>query len=255
MNPGIPGIVAALGLWLLSFEDIRSRELNEKHVAAVAFTAAVASALAAPWRVSPLPLRAYLVVNSILLLAVSLTAFLGMLGWGDVAALAIMFIASPTVPNGSSILPTLLVVLVYYVGLMIAYMLVNLVSNLLKLRELPPASTRTRKILYMMIARPLEAGKLARSPGWWYPLRLCGREKLSFNIYMNPPDVAKMVQKAIKRGCVKPDEKIWATYGIPAIPLLAASYTLALVAGDKLITTLLGIHIAKALARNAPQHR
>ena len=255
MNPELPAVVAATGLWLLSIEDIRSRELSEKHVAAIAAAVAAASALAAPWRISPLPLRAYLVVNAILLLAVSLTALLGMLGWGDVAALAIMFIATPTVPNSSSVLPTLLVVLVYYIGLMLLYIAFNLVTNLARLRELPPASTRAKKLLYMMIARPIEAKRLADNPGWWYPLSLCGKEKLSFNIYMNPPDVARTVQKAIRKGCVKPGEKVWATYGIPAIPLLAASYTLALVAGDKLITTLLGIHIAKALARNIPQQR
>jgi len=251
----LPAVVAAAGLWLLSLQDIRSRELSEKHVAAIALTTAVASTLAAPWSISPLPLQVYLVVNMVLLAAVSLTAFLGLLGWGDVAALAIMLIASPTVPNNSSILPTLLVVLAYYIVLMFAYMLANLVINLYRARELPKASTRAKKLLYMLIARPVEAEKLARNPGWWYPLSLCGEEKLSFNIYMNPPDVAKAVRKAIRRGCVKPDEKIWATYGIPAIPLLAASYTLALIAGDKPITALLGIHIAKALTRNATLHR
>ncbi len=241
MNVPPSALVAFAGLMLLSIDDIRRREISEKHVAVLIIILVLVDVAARPWRIrSILPLGVYLALNLVLMAGLSLAALLGMLGWGDVAAAAIMLIATPTVPREGSILPTLMVVLFYYLAIMLAYILYNLARNIVAAREeLKKLPSFSRKLLYAMMARPRRVKDIIERPGWWYPLSLCGKYSLRFNIYLDPPDIAEMVRKAVKKGCVSPDSMVWVSYGIPAIPLLVAAYGLALLVGDKPLLALL----------------
>jgi len=239
----LPELIALVGFLYLSFDDIRRREISEKHVALIAALILAADVVAKPWsKETILPPRLYVVLNLVLVAGVAVAALLRTLGWGDVVVLVLIFLASPTVPRDNALLPTLMVVLFYYLLLMAIYMLYNLVSNILFHRkELWHIPSLRLRVAYALMARPMKAGKLAENPGWWYPLNLCGNYRLRFDLYLNPPDISREVRRAIGKGCMKKDDIVWVTYGIPAIPLLTAAYLLALLVGDTPITALLGL--------------
>jgi preflagellin peptidase FlaK len=237
----LPAVIALFGLTALSIEDVRHREIDEKHVMLLFLAVAAASAYARPWEMKALlPSRVYVVLNVVLLIGVSVAALLGTLGWGDVAALLVMFVASPTVPRPGSLFPSLMLVLLYYLLAMLVYIGFNAAVNLLKHREmLKNIHSRRIRLLYTLMARPRKAQELVERPGWWYPLSLCGSYRVRFNIYLDPPDIAREVRKAIRSGCIRPEDYVWTTYGIPAVPLLTVAYAAALFVADKPLLPLL----------------
>ncbi len=227
-------------LLVLSYHDVRRREISYRQAAVLLAVAALGAAVTHAWTAVPkgLPIAAYIVSNLILLAGTAAMALLGLLGWGDVVVLAAVFLSAPTTLGG--LLPSLLVVIAYYVAALVVYMIINLLYNLATAREqLAKLPSWRLRIAYALMARPRRARDLAENPGWWYPLTLCGKYKLTFNLYMDPSDIVHEVRKAIAKGCLKPDEVVWATYGIPAIPLLTAAYAAALIIGDKPLLTLL----------------
>lgn len=247
----VPAIVAALGLSLLSIEDIKRREIDEKHVAALLVATIISSLVSRSWDTrTVLPSKVYVVINIVLILGVSLAALMGTLGWGDVAALLVIFTASPLVVKPGSLLPSLMVVLFYYLGAMFIYVAVNALINIIRhrgeLRKLPSWKLR---LVYTLIGRPRRARDFIEKPGWWYPLSLCGRYRIRFDINLDPPDIAKEVRKALRKGCIERDDVIWSSYGIPAIPLLTAAYVSALLLGDRPILIfmlkIIGLRIVK----------
>jgi preflagellin peptidase FlaK len=245
LGTGLASLTALAGLVLLSIEDLRRREVNDKHVLLLAVVTGIVSLLEKPWNMaSMLPVKMYIVLNVILLAGVALAAAMGTLGWGDVAALIIMLIAAPTTPRADAVLPTLMTVLFYYLVAMGAYVVYNLLLNLATAREkLSNIPSPRIRIVYALIARPRKVKLLMEKPGWWYPLNLCGDYKIRFNIYLDPPDIAKEVKRAVRKGCVKANDEIWATYGIPAIPLLTAAFALSLILGDKPLLMILGLNM------------
>lgn len=228
-------LAALLVLAVLSLHDIRARELPPRMVhASLALVAVlrVAEYMLHP-PAPPAPLWLYAAVDAIMLAATAAVAALGLLGWGDVAALLIVAVASPLPSASSRIMPPLLPTLLYYVamgaGAALANFALNLIQSREELRKLPPRY----RIAYALLARPVEARKLMERPGWWYPLNLCGRYSLRFNIYMNPEDVAKELKKALGKGCIKYRDRLWASYAFPGVPMITTAYALALVLGDK----------------------
>lgn len=238
-------IVAILVLTALSIHDVKTRELPDKLVYA-SLAIIVFLRIAEYWVVgfnTILPLWFYIVVDIVLLGMTAVIAWLGYFGWGDVAVLALITVASPIAEGQCIIMPPLLMVIIYYVLLtmilMVANMLVNITAHRRDLARLPAKY----RLIYAFIARPIRARKLSQNPGWWYPLNLCGKYSVRFNIYVDPPDIAKEVSLAIQRGCVKPNDKVWATYGVPGIPLFTVAYILTLILGDGLLLSVLGLSI------------
>ena len=172
----------------------------------------------------------------------ALLAFMGALGWGDVVVASMIAAASPAPAYNAKLFPPLLAAIMYYVAIIVvgslALAAVNITRNRRQLSSLPPKY----RIAYMFLARPVKARDILEGRvNWWYPLALCGKYKLSFNIYLNPEDVRREVARAISKGCLKPGDTVWVTYGVPAVPLLTISYVLALALGDTLLLKLLPV--------------
>jgi preflagellin peptidase FlaK len=242
----ITELVAASLLSILSIHDVRKRELPEKLTLLsllIVLTLRILEGLDLNNK-AILPLKAYMIFDVIIVMALSILAHIGSLGWGDVIASIIIVLASPYPTCHVRFLPPILVTIVFYIIIIIIYSLALAIYNItMKKHQIAKLPLKYR-LIYMFIAKPIKVkdiinGKLK----WWYPLSLCGEYKLTFNIYLNPDDVYRDVKKAISKGCIKPNDEIWATYGIPAIPLLTASYVLSLLLGDTILLKLIFPHL------------
>ncbi|BES82131.1 A24 family peptidase C-terminal domain-containing protein [Pyrodictium abyssi] len=243
-------IAAILALLAFSLYDIKTRELPEKHVYAA--LAIMLILRVAEYRLYGLdvlfPLWVYIVLDGVILAATATVAILGFFGWGDVAVLLLITMASPVAEGNCIIMPPALMVLVYYVlanvAIMVANLVVNVTRNMHELRRLP----LRYRLIYALIARPVNVQRLLDKPGWWYPLSLCGNYTVKFNIYLDPDDIVEEVRKAIRKGCTSQSDTVWVTYGIPGVPLFTASYMLTLLVGDKPLLSMLGIRLDSILA-------
>ena len=243
-------IVATLALLLFSIYDIRTRELPEKQVYA-ALAIVLVLRVAEYWLRGLdvlLPLWIYVVLDGVTLAALAAMASLGFFGWGDVAAILLITIASPVAEGNCILMPPTLMVLVYYVlanvAIMVTNLVVNVTRNMHEVRRLP----HRYRLVYTLMARPVSVQKLLDRPGWWYPLNLCGNYTIRFNIYLDPDDIVKEVKKAIQKRCISQSDIVWVTYGIPGVPLFTASYMLTLLLGDKPLLSMLGIRLNSILA-------
>ena len=126
--------------------------------------------------------------------------------------------------------------MIYYTLTIMFAAIANAIYNLAFHRRYLAKLPLRYRIIYAFIARPVRVSDYIRGKvRWWYPLSLCGRHKMSFNIYLNPPDVKATVLKALSKGCISKDDIVWSTYGIPAVPLLTIAYMLALSLGDEIL--------------------
>lgn len=230
----ITEILAVPTLAILSIYDLRTREIPAKAALAGAALVAASRIVEGVNYHGIIPLKIYAAIDLTVISLLALTAFIGALGWGDVVAAVIVAIASPFPPRNSILFPAVLLTIAYYVLIMILFSIglaaYNLAVNRKELRKLPPKY----RLVYVLIARPIAVKDFLKGRArWWYPLHLCGKYRISFNIYLNPEDVEEQVRKALAKGCVRRGEKLWSTYGIPALPLLTIAYTLSLLLGDK----------------------
>jgi len=225
-------IITVAVLIVLSLYDIKTRELPRGLVYSSLLLLLIGRILygvSVPHRL----LLVYVMFDSILLAMMALMAWLGFIGWGDVAALAIITVSSPTPSYAAHIMPPLLLVLIYYVVIVGIIMVSTAIYNAVLHRDALSKLPGRYKAIYLFIARPMRAQEILKKPGWWYPLNLCGEYKTSFNIYMDPPDIVKQVKQALNKGCIKKDSIIWVTYGLPGLPIITLAYVLALIIGDK----------------------
>lgn len=230
---------ALVALAVASIEDLRKREVSELCYAIC--LAAVAAAKVADYSIlglplywGLLPLTIYLALDAAMLAAGAVLALLGLYGWGDVAFMLLIALASPGAPTRGAVLPALLLSLLYSGVATAALALYNATVNLAKHRRLLSQVPRGLRLYYLLAARPVKAGELVEKPGWRYPLSLCNRYTTRFDIYKNPEDIAREVREVIRRGCVSPSDYVWTSYGLPGIPLLALGYAAALILGDPL---------------------
>jgi hypothetical protein len=239
----LPIALPILLLW--SIYDIKQREIPGKlgySAIAVVLAYSVLYYLtidqAKDTAVLPPPVHAG--VNLALLAMLAVVSQLGLLGWGDFAAFLIVAIDAPRPPfYGVAVFTPLLTTLFYFV---LAYMLIPaalFVANLTNLEEVRKLPSLGYKILYMLTARPKTVVEVLKSPGWWYPLNVCGTYRKSFNIYLDPPDIVAELKEALRKGCHKPDDKIWFSFGVPGIPIIALAYLSALILGDRLLLNLI----------------
>ena len=230
--------VAAISLAYMGLEDIRRREVSERiYIALLAATIAAKLVdhllLGEPLVRGPLPAGFYIASDLVMLVSAAALAALGVYGWGDVAALLLATAASPGAPP-RGVTPTIVLAMMYSAGILLAYAFTNMAVNLARhRRELARVPPRLR-LLYMIAARPVPARELAERPGWRYPLSLCGKYRVRFNIYLDPPDIAREVRRAIEKGCVKPDDPVWVARGHPGIALIAAGYAASILLPDPL---------------------
>ncbi|RUM48017.1 MAG: hypothetical protein DSY37_00855 [Hyperthermus sp.] len=231
--------IALVSLALLSIDDVKRREISEKEYL-IALALVVLGKLCDGWlgqdyfTAPSILVPLYVTVNAMLVGFAAIIAWLRILGWGDVAVLALIMAASPAAPRQGMVFPTVLVTLMYYVTLMLTLGLLNALYNLSLNREDLKKLPWRYRVIYAFTAKPVEAEVLVKKPSWWYPLNICGKYRLSFNIYMEPSDIVNEVRKALKKKCIHNASKIWVSYGIPGIPLLSLAYLASLTLGDKL---------------------
>ena len=171
------------------------------------------------------------ILNILILSSIALIVRYHFMGEGDLAYFALIAFSRPLGLVNECAFPILFNTLVYYVAILAFYSIILLSYNSIFNYKHLSNLKRPCKYLYPFIAIPMNIDKFISNPGWWYPLNICNNYSIAFNIYDDPADVVRIVKEALSKGCRQ--EKVWATYGIPAIPLIGVSYLLALIVGDK----------------------
>ncbi len=237
------GLAAALlTLIAASIYDLRAREVPAKLFVA-GFAASLALGLveaALHGTVNGLLLAYGTVVNGLIMVALYLLVRLNHIGEGDLVAYATVWAATALNPlNGNCLFPFLFTVVAYSVALQalpaLAILFYNVVFNLSELRKLP---WRLR-VVYSFTAIPVTARRAVSLKGWWYPLTFCSGSVATFDIREDAWAVRERLRRDLESGCMKPDQTVWVTYGIPAVPFIAVGLALSLVARDSLILLLL----------------
>ncbi|MET1102268.1 MAG: A24 family peptidase C-terminal domain-containing protein [Pyrodictiaceae archaeon] len=182
-----------------------------------------------------------LVFDAILLAILYILTRTGYFGEADLMAFIMIVSSRPLIGDNTYLLTIGYMTLVYYTMIMLLFMVMNFIHNVLAgvrpSRKLP----LRYRIVYLFIARPVRAKDYVKRPGWWYPLTDCKTYRLNFDLNKNPPEEAKRIAEQIRKGCLREDEYIWVSYGVPAIPVIALAYLLALLTGDKPLLVLFGL--------------
>lgn len=237
VNP-IEAITAIL-LTLMGYYDVKQREVDARLVTASYIIVVISWILyviihhSLPYGKTILPFKFYIIVDALFIGIASLLAFLELFGWGDVAVLGLVALASPTTTTNSYVMPSMILVLLYFSVMIMLFILLNITRNLVLHRGLLMRIPKRYRLIYAVIAKPVKVDDLLKKPSWWYPLNLCGEYRTRFNIYHNPEDIVKEVKKALSKGCLKKSSIVWVTYGHPGITQIALAYVLSIILGDK----------------------
>ncbi len=184
-------------------------------------------------------LKFYVFFSSILVAVLALTAITGIMGWGDVFSFMLIMIAQPLPSFAVELLPPLLVtVMLFSLSIVLLFIIQSIYNLAFNFKHITSLRYIRYKIVYPLIGRPMKIKDILVSK-WWYPLNLCNRYSVRFNIYMDPPDVYRLVKEAVKKGCHSMDDYVWVTYGVPGVAIITLSYLLTLVIGDSLIINLI----------------
>ena len=218
--------------------DVRSRSVPS--VLLFAFLGSEAVMLAARLLVAGLPplWGLYAATDLLILGVVAGLTLLCLMGPGDLVAFAGIVASEPW---GWRLLPLPLTTLLYYSLASLALLAYNAVANLVdaearrRLAEMPPAE----RVARLFTARLVPVEKILRG-AWWIPVGVGGEEarRIVCSVEVDPRSV---VERALREGRVRPGQRIWATYGIPALLPLLVAYAAALLVGDKPITALLSM--------------
>ncbi len=233
-------------LIVASYYDIREREVPSKLMYITVIVAVLSSTMQSVFEgYASIHILVYAwTVNIIILLSTALLVRLGMLGSGDLVALVAVAAATATKPlNSSCVFPLLFASFTYAVAGQALLALGILVYNLVKVKHLSKLPIRLR-LVYMFTAIPVKAEKAVAMKGWWYPLTFCNKMLIGFNVNADPDQLRRMLEKDIEKGCIRPDDIVWVSYGLPALPFIAAGVAASLIVGDKPLLALV-----EALAR------
>ncbi len=228
-----------------SVYDVRTREIPDKimylHLAIAGLGLAVGIAVGAYTSSPPIIVASFL-VDLLVVGMLTILCHMKVLGDADLLALAALAFAAPLPLKGLCILPPVLVVTSYYAASLAAMAIglaaINLLLHRKELSRLPPRY----KLIYPFIAYPVTASKLASNPSWWFPLEdRRGRYRVTFNVFGDPNETRRLVQKLIRTNTIKPEDKIWCSYGIPAIPVITCMLILFISLGDRPLLWLLSL--------------
>ncbi len=226
--------VALLFLAVGAVLDVRKREIPE--VLPYAFIAVESVLLVARLLSGGVPpnAAAYAAIDVLILLVMGVLVAACLIGPGDLAMMTGVVLSEPF---GYQLLPFPLLVLLYNSLLSLALIPLNLAGNLLdpeargRLARLPPG----KRLVRLFTARLVEVERIARGE-WWVPLDIAETRRSVCSTEVTPADT---VQRLIKRGVLRPGQRLWATYGIPALVTTLAGYLAALLVGDTPILLLL----------------
>ncbi len=161
-------------------------------------------------------------------------ALLCMVGLGDLVAYAAVVAAWPW---GWRLLPLPLTTLLYYALASLTLTAYNVAANLLDPRARKAlAEEPLGKRLYLLLTARLMPVERILQGSWWLPLIEEGEKRVVCSVDVEPRDV---VREALEKGVLRRGGYVWATWGIPALPLMLAGLLAAIILGDKPILRLL----------------
>ncbi len=229
---------AAVFLAVAAAYDVRGRSVPS--VLLFAFLGVEAVLLALRLYLGGLPplWGLYAAVDLLILGVVAGLALLCLMGPGDLVAFAGIVASEPW---GWRLLPLPLTTLLYYSIASLALLAYNAVANLAD----PEARRRLarmplgKRLARLLTSRLVPVEKILKG-AWWIPVEL-EREESRRVVCSVEVDPRSIVERALREGRVSRSDRVWATYGIPALLPLLAAYIAALLAGDKPITLLLSL--------------
>ena len=233
----ISKIVAIIILLYLSFEDIRYREVSVYPFLIAIIVCSLLTLIG--YKPSGFELILSIIENIVVAIILLVLVLIRLKGLGDLLAFIVVIASSPFLEDRFCVFTPSFTTLFYYVLLFLVLAIGNLMYVLVK----HPAEVRLlrgyEKIVFPLIARPILVKDLIEGKKkWWFPIKICGKRSLFLDVNVELEDIINEVKSAIKRGCIHSTEKIWATYGYPALPLITVAYIIALLIGDKLLVEL-----------------
>ncbi len=231
-----------LALSAASIMDYKYREVEPAYWYAVLRIAIPLGALYMIACKPPLPLRVYLGMDAAALGIAAAAYLAGLLGGGDVLAVAVIAAATPA-RLGELVVPSMLALL--YGGLAaalipLAYCVLNVSRYRGLLARLARERGAARALQACFSAVPVRVSEALRRP-WLYPASWEVGERYSI-VEANPPDM--LAEIAAERGL---DAVIWVTPGLPLVVFITIGYIATLVLGDKPLTLIIqailhGVH-------------
>jgi len=226
-------------LFHASVYDIKTREIPPKlwvAYGAPLVAIALAELLA---RELPFHLGVAYAMSVVIAAAVTLPLYAAnLLGGADVIALFVAALSHPYAPfREPAPFPFSLLLLMYTLVPIAAFPALFFAYNVARRNyKLLRGASSWRRALLLFLGIPIKAGDLAGKK-FWYPLQRpwSGELKLSFSVDENDEELRRRLWELIERGEVRPEEPIWATYGIPTIPFILAGYLLTLIMGYSLL--------------------
>ncbi len=241
--PHLYWLLAAAALSFLayaSYLDVRYREVEPAYwYAALRILAPLGALMVYESLRAPIPHRvvvAQLAADAAAVAAALATYLAGLLGGGDLLAVALIAAATPL--GDSSLLPPALLALLYgslaSLAHVIRFCLVNVARHRARLAELARRRGLWRALAACFTSTPMRVGE-ALARGWLYPASWeVGPYRL---VEEDPP--ALLAQVASERGY---DAWVWVTPGLPEVLYIALGYLAALLVGDQPIRILMAPH-------------
>ncbi len=233
-------VAALLFLAIGAVLDVKKREIPE--TLPYAFIAVEAVLLAARLVMGGVPenATAYAAIDALILLVMGVLVAACLIGPGDLAMMLGVVLSEPF---GYKLLPLPLLVLLYSSLLSLALVPVNLIANLSdpEARRRLARQPLTKRLVRLFTARLVEVERITRGE-WWVPLDIRETRRSVCSTEVTP---AGIVQRLVEQGVLGPKQKLWATYGIPALVTMLAGYLVALIVGDTPILVLLAGLLAR----------
>lgn len=230
-------IVAIMLLSYLSFEDIKHREVPMwPFLVAIVTCGSLALIGSKP---SELGLMLSVMENIFVVVLLLVVVLLRLKGLGDLLAFIVITFSSPFLGGRFCVFTPSFTTLLYYILLFLGLAIGNFAYVIVKHFDEVSLLHGYEKIVFPLIARPIPVKDLIEGrKKWWFPIKICGKRNLFFNVNVEPEDIIDEIRSAVKRKCVSLTDNIWAAYGYPALPLITIAYVIALLTGDKLLVDL-----------------
>ena len=230
-------IVAIIILSYLSFEDIKHREVPMwPFLIAIVACGSLALMGSKP---SGLGLTLSIIENVFVIVLLLVVILLGLKGLGDLLAFIVVTVSSPFLGGSFCVFTLSFTTLLYYMFLFLGLAIGNFVYVVVKHLDKVSLLHGYEKIVFPLIARPIPVKDLIEGKRrWWFPIKICGKRNLFFDVNIEPENIVNEIRDAVKRKCISLTDSVWAAYGYPALPLITIAYVIALLVGDKLLVEL-----------------
>lgn len=159
----------------------------------------------------------------------------GMVGGGDLFALAVISASHQVNPLHAGYYPFPLLVALYLSLPLLCFTLSILFTNVLFFRKELSRVPRRLRPYYLFTAVPRKVDSI-RSSRYWFLLELpvcdgkgCNmRYRRTFGIEEDYRYHQRLLEELLAKGFIRGDDRLWATYGLPLLVFVSIGYVLAL---------------------------